>query len=151
MITESTRANGTPMQLDPSGIVPGARYLEQLRDAVEAQRDDEDDADGDAREAAAMPQRREGKATRAPAVTPKDVVRLARARLREVRAELRRMKALQREEAQLARLLMAATGRTSQRRSRGAASMPEGAGEQAAASGKIARDARRSGGDATGR
>ena len=44
-------------------------------------------------------------------ITPKDVISLARARLREVKAELRRMRALDRERQQLERLLKAADGK----------------------------------------
>lgn len=45
---------------------------------------------------------------RAKKLAPKNVVALAKARLREVKAELRRMKALEKERAELERLIAAA-------------------------------------------
>jgi hypothetical protein len=50
---------------------------------------------------------------KAPAVpiTPKDVVKLAKARLRDVKKELRRLQLLEKERAELERLIEAAEGR----------------------------------------
>lgn len=44
----------------------------------------------------------------APTLAPKNVVSLAKARLREVKAELRRLKALEKEKGELERLIAAA-------------------------------------------
>ncbi len=48
----------------------------------------------------------------AKALTPKNVVQLAKARLKDARKELRRMKALEKECAQLERLIRAAEDKT---------------------------------------
>lgn len=55
-----------------------------------------------------MPARRTP-ASKAPPSTPKNIVQLAKARLAEVKKELRRLKALEKERAELERLIEAAT------------------------------------------
>lgn len=53
--------------------------------------------------------------TAAPATSPRDVIRLAKRRIKELKAELRRHEALKRELAELQRLIAAAEDRRHQR------------------------------------
>lgn len=57
------------------------------------------------------PKRPQARPVRSVVASPKDVVKLARQRLRDVKTELKRMRGLEKERAQLERLLAAADGK----------------------------------------
>jgi hypothetical protein len=59
----------------------------------------------------ARPAKTQGVAKKVKTLAPRDVVKLAKARLRDIKKELRRLKALEKERAQLERLIDAADGK----------------------------------------
>ncbi len=98
-----------PMQWTSGGMVP-ANVTKTSRVApVDPDDDDLDELEDDVAPSPrpATPARRVAVRPAKP-LAPKDVVRLAKARLREVEAELKRMRRLELERAELQRLLAAA-------------------------------------------
>lgn len=103
-----------PMQWTPQGLIPamtsarvggiqGARVV----GAIQLDEDDDDVEDASSELTRPAPRATVRKPV-AKLPTPKDVVKLARARLREVKRELRRMRGLEEERAELERLINAA-------------------------------------------
>ena len=93
-----------PLQWTQGGFVPANGTLPikvEVRGGFVA--DDED-----APVQALAPKRAPLPAPRAQALSPKNVVAMAKARLRDVKAELRRLKALEKEKGELERLIAAA-------------------------------------------
>lgn len=98
-----------PMQWTPEGMVPIGEVPTLAGFVPASVRTDDDDDDEDqavVRFDRATPAQRRGRATAI--TTPKDVVKAARARLREIDAEVKRLRKLEREGAELRRLLAAA-------------------------------------------
>jgi hypothetical protein len=101
-----------PMQWSKDhGLVPAIVTTSGVSNIIAARVappiDDENEDDDDAAPVAiARPTLKRAPTAKAP--TPKDVVRLARARLRDVKAELKRMRRLEEERAELERLIAAA-------------------------------------------
>jgi hypothetical protein len=90
-------------------MVPTAALSPQGAVAADGPDDDDDDDDGeDARESSPPPRPLKAPPARAQAITPKDVVKLARTRLREVEKDLKRLRRLEVERDELRRLLDAA-------------------------------------------
>lgn len=106
-----------PMQWTPQGLVPAITGVVRpggiQHETIYVDSSDPDDDDAEPEAAPILPRSRQPippKVTGGPAksASPKNVVALAKARLREVKAELRRMKSLEKERDQLQRLVEAA-------------------------------------------
>jgi len=106
-----------PLQWTPRGLVPAmtssrsAEVTGASVDLVEPHDADADEDDVVDVQTAPRPVAKRHRAAPAAASTPKDVVRMARRRLREVEAEIKRLRRLERERDELKRLVDAASNK----------------------------------------